>query len=87
LDEIKKEVEKMEGVRNIHHVHVWSLNDQQVHFEGHIDLEEDMPVSGTDALKARIRTLLHDRFHIVHTTLEIEFGCCADNELIKKKLG
>ena len=85
LDEIKKEVEKMEGVRNIHHVHAWSLNDEQVYFEGHIDLEEDMPVSQTDVLKTRIRTLLHHRFQINHTTLEVEFGCCADDELINEK--
>jgi len=85
LDDIKSEVEKLEGVKNIHHVHAWSLNDQQVHFEGHIDLDEDMPVSRTDALKNRIRSLLHNKFHIQHTTLEVEFGCCIDDELINEK--
>ncbi len=85
LDEIKTEVEKLEGVKNIHHVHAWSLNDQQVYFEGHIDLNEDMPVSKTDALKNRIRTLLHNKFQIDHTTLEVEFGCCHDDELINER--
>jgi len=85
LDEIKTEVEKLEGVKNIHHVHAWSLNDQQVYFEGHIDLNEDMPVSKTDALKNRIRTLLHNKFQINHTTLEVEFGCCHDDELINER--
>jgi cobalt-zinc-cadmium efflux system protein len=85
LDRIKFEVEKLEGVKNIHHVHAWSLNDQQVHFEGHIDLEEDMTVSKTDALKNRIRTLLHNKFNIDHTTLEVEFGCCHDDDLINER--
>ncbi len=85
LDKIKLEVEKLEGVKNIHHVHAWSLNDQQVHFEGHIDLEEDMTVSKTDALKNRIRTLLHNKFNIDHTTLEVEFGCCHDDDLINER--
>ena len=62
LDDIKSEVEQLEGVKNIHHVHAWNLNDQQVYFEGHIDLHEDMPVSKTDALKNRIKTLLHNKF-------------------------
>lgn len=85
LDKIKLEVEKLEGVKNIHHVHAWSLNDQQVHFEGHIDLEEDMTVSKTDALKNRVRTLLHNKFNIDHTTLEVEFGCCHDDDLINER--
>jgi len=85
LDDIKSEVEKLEGVNNIHHVHAWSLNDKQVHFEGHIDLNEDMEVSKTDALKNRIRTLLHNKFNIDHTTIEVEYGCCHDDELINEK--
>jgi cobalt-zinc-cadmium efflux system protein len=85
LDDIKIEVEKLEGVKNIHHVHAWSLNDLHVHFEGHIDLYEDMPVSKTDALKGRIRSLLHHKFNIDHTTLEVEFGCCHDDELINER--
>ena len=85
LDNIKLEVEKLDGVKNIHHVHAWSLNDQQIHFEGHIDLVEDMTVSKTDALKNRIRSLLHEKFHIDHTTLEVEYGCCHDDELINER--
>lgn len=85
LDDIKIEVENLEGVKNIHHVHAWSLNDHQVHFEGHIDLNEDMPVSRTDVLKNRIRSLLRNKFHIDHTTLEVEFGRCHDDELINER--
>ncbi len=85
LDDIKLEVEQLDGVKNIHHVHAWSLNDQQVYFEGHIELNEDMPVSKTDELKNRIRAILHYKFHIDHTTLEVEFGCCHDDELINEK--
>lgn len=85
LEDIKLQVEKLDGVKNIHHVHAWSLNDRQVHFEGHIDLDADMPVSQTDVLKNRIRTLLHREFNIDHTTLEVEFGDCLDDELIHKK--
>jgi cobalt-zinc-cadmium efflux system protein len=85
LENIKLEVEKLEGVKNIHHVHAWSLNDQQIHFEGHIDLVEDMTVSNTDALKNQIRSLLHKKFHIDHTTLEVEYGCCFDDDLINER--
>lgn len=83
LETVKSEVESMEGVRNLHHVHLWSLNDQQVHFEGHVDLETDMSVSQAGELNKRISSLLHERFEIDHTTLQMEFGCCEESNLIK----
>lgn len=82
LEIIKTEVEGMKGVRNIHHVHLWSLNDKQVHFEGHVDLEVNMSVSQASDLNKRISTLLHDKFEIEHTTLQMEYGCCTEKELI-----
>jgi cobalt-zinc-cadmium efflux system protein len=85
ITRIKKEVESIAGVRNLHHVHLWSLNDRQVHFEGHIDLEEDMSVSRAGILNQQISKLLHDRFEIEHTTLQMEFGCCSEEELIIRK--
>ena len=82
LDKIKSEIEKIEGIRNIHHIHAWSLNDRQIHFEGHVDLEEDMPVSKTDTLRNRISRLLQDEYHVEHITLQMEFGCCDETEMI-----
>ncbi len=84
LDEIKSEVEKINGIRNIHHIHVWSLTDRQIHFEGHIDLSEDLPVSKTDVLRNQVISLLHQRFNIEHVTLQMEFGCCDETEMIKQ---
>ena len=82
LEQVKAEVEGIQGVRNIHHVHLWSLNDKQIHFEGHIDLEQNMTVSQASEMNKRISTLLHDKFNIEHTTLQMEYGCCPEKELI-----
>ena len=82
IEKIKNVIENMDGVRNLHHVHLWSLNDRQVHFEGHVDLEEDLSVSKAGKLNKQIGTLLHDKFDIDHITLQMEFGCCEENKLI-----
>ncbi len=82
LEKIKTKVENINGVQNLHHVHLWSLNDKQVHFEGHIDLEQDMSVSQSSELTNKISKLLHDQFEIEHTTLQMEFGCCEESKLI-----
>ncbi len=84
LDKVKSVVENVKGVKNLHHVHLWSLNDRQVHFEGHIDLEEDLSTSQAGTLNKQISKLLYDRFEIEHTTLQMEFGCCSGQELINK---
>jgi len=84
LEKIKSTVESIEGVKNLHHTHLWSLNDKQVHFEGHVDLEKDMPVSQASELNIRISQILHDRFEIEHATLQMEFGCCEENKLINE---
>ena len=83
LEKVRIGVEGIDGVRNLHHVHLWSLNDKQVHFEGHVELEQDMTVSQAGDLNKRISRLLHDNFMIEHTTLQMEYGGCAENKLIK----
>lgn len=82
LETIKKEIEKLDQVRNVHHVHAWSLNDRQVHFEAHVDLGMDMPVSRTDDIIRMISALLKQRFGIGHVTLQMEFGCCDEKDMI-----
>jgi cobalt-zinc-cadmium efflux system protein len=35
---IQQDIEKIEGVKNIHHVHLWSITEEDVYFEAHIDV-------------------------------------------------
>jgi cobalt-zinc-cadmium efflux system protein len=39
---IKQEIIQLRAVKNIHHVHIWQLNDHEIFFEAHIDLKEDI---------------------------------------------
>lgn len=84
LDEIKSIVEKIPGVRNIHHVHLWKLNDNDTHFEAHIEVE-DMLVSKTDEIQKLIAHKLHKLYEINHTTLQFECAVCEELSLIKKE--
>ena len=38
FDKIKIDIEKIDKVKNIHHVHSWLSNEKTVHFEAHIDV-------------------------------------------------
>ena len=82
LEGIKKDIELLPEVLNIHHIHAWNLNEQEIHFEGHIDLNKDLQVSQTDKIRKKIESLLTEKYNIVHFTLQMEFGCCDDTEMI-----
>jgi len=77
-------VEKIEHVRGVHHVHLWSLNDQKAHFEAHIDIDDRL-VSETACIADAIEDALHDAFGITHVTLQFESGRCEDPTLINRQ--
>jgi len=81
LKDVQLALEAIAGVKNIHHVHVWKMNDSESHFEAHIDVE-DLLVSRTGSIRAEIERCLHDRYAIHHTTLQFECDSCQTKALI-----
>lgn len=85
ISALKLELEKIRDIDNIHHVHVWNLNDSQIHFECHADLRNDLPVSDTSKILNRIEDLLKNKFGITHVTIQFEHDCCDKKQLIHSK--
>ena len=82
LNELKHLVEEIPGIKNIHHIHLWKMNDNDTHFEAHIGVE-DMAVSKTIEIQKQIEQKLHNKYEINHTTLQFECGACEEVDLIK----
>jgi len=85
LDIIKKEIEKLPDVKNIHHVHVWQTNDKDIHFECHVNTRDDIKLSQAKLLMDQIETILDETFGIHHVTLQMEYECCENVGLINRK--
>lgn len=81
---IHQEIEKLPEVSNAHHIHIWKLTDNLIHFECHIDLEKDQKVSDTTILCQRIEKLLLEKFNINHVTIQFEYGSRHEKTLIAK---
>jgi cobalt-zinc-cadmium efflux system protein len=81
INEVQRAIEAVPGVKNIHHVHLWKMNDSDIHFEAHIDVD-DVPVSRTAEIRGAIEHSLHDRYDINHTTLQFECNSCRTKNLI-----
>ena len=81
ITQVQRAVEAVVGVKNIHHVHLWKMNDADIHFEAHIDVE-DVPVSSTAAIRGEIERCLRDTYEINHSTLQFECDSCRRKGLI-----
>jgi len=80
IKKIATEIEMIQGIKNIHHVHVWQINETNLMFEAHIDLTEDIKVSGFESILYEIESVLKKN-GITHSTIQPEFS--ADD---KKKI-
>lgn len=85
LEEIRKQIEELPEILNIHHVHTWKLNDEQIHFECHADLKEDLLISKAEKIRSDIEGILMNKFGISHVTIQLEYGCCDDTAMINRK--
>jgi len=81
ITEIRRALETIPGVKNIHHVHLWKMNEVDIHFEAHIDVD-DVLVSSTAGIRKEVEHRLHDLFEITHTTLQIECDSCQTKGLV-----
>jgi cobalt-zinc-cadmium efflux system protein len=69
----------VEGVIDIHDLHIWSLGSSTHALSCHV-LIEDVPPSASESILRRLKHVLADRFHIHHTTVQFEHVCCAVSE-------
>ena len=82
---IKEIVEKIPEVDNLHHVHLWQINDKEFLFEGHVDIKQDINLSKVEKMRSDINSILTNEFGINHTTIQIEYNCCQYKEVIKNR--
>jgi len=85
VDELRKFVKSIEGIKDIHHVHLWSLTDQQIHFEAHVEFSDDLKVSECQPIYKRISEGLENKYGINHVTLQAELAFCDDESMIKER--
>ena len=74
----------VDGVVDVHHLHVWDLDESQMSFEAHIVVERQDAVLA-ERVKRLARAVL-ERHGITHATLECEYGAindgCCEGEVV-----
>jgi len=75
LTNIRTGMEAIEGVFNVHDLHVWSLGSNSRALACHVTIA-DIPPSESACILVNLNQVLHDRFHISHTTIQFEHSGC-----------
>lgn len=75
LAAIRSGMQEVEGVVNVHDLHVWSLGSQSCALACHVTIA-DIPPSESACILVKLNHVLKDHFHISHTTIQFEhIGC------------
>jgi cobalt-zinc-cadmium efflux system protein len=70
---VERELAALPEVKNIHHVHAWSLTGEAVMVTLHAQVNEG---ANGDAALTEVTEFLYRRFGVNHATIQIEEGAC-----------
>jgi cobalt-zinc-cadmium efflux system protein len=79
LTEIRSCMEAVEGVVNVHDLHVWSLGSDSSALACHVTIA-DIPPSASACILAKLNHELKERFYICHATIQFEHTGCDQLE-------
>lgn len=76
IAEVKAYLNNIEGVQQVHDLHVWAMSTTQTALTAHLVV----PATTGDDFLHRINHGLRERFHISHSTIQIDRALTADCE-------
>jgi len=83
LADVAAAIREVDGVDDIHHLNIWTVCSHILSLSVHVDID-----SGSEDRRATIlhgiEHLLAERFHITHTTIQMECAACAAGPMIKE---
>src|SRR5437588_6289350 len=75
LERITQALRQIEGVNDVHDLHVWSLGSEMHALSCHISIA-DIPPSASERILREVKDRLNAGFHIQHTTIQFEHVVC-----------
>lgn len=75
LEGLKRDIQKISGIKKIHDVHVWTVTSGRYAMSGHV-LTTAKTLQQTDALYLKIDLVLKKTYHVDHSTIQFESETC-----------
>jgi cobalt-zinc-cadmium efflux system protein len=79
LGAIQEAVRSIPGVKEMHHVHLWTITSGIHSFSAHVVVGNVLTSHTTEILK-HIKKILREKFNIGHTTIQFECENCKDGD-------
>ena len=74
------DLESVHGVRGVHDLHVWSINENLRILSAHV-MTDDVPISLGNAIQRGVNEILLHKYNIQHATLQLECEGCEPSML------
>ena len=75
LERVESAIRAIEGVNDVHDLHVWSIGSETHALSCHISIA-DIPPSVSERILREVKDCLLRDFHIDHTTIQFEHAIC-----------
>lgn len=85
MPQLVADMGSVNGVQGVHDLHVWSIASNMYALSCHV-LIDDLPTSGSTPILQSLTTMLSQKYHIGHSTIQFECSdhreaCCEINGL------
>lgn len=77
IEDIKKNVNQISNVEDVHHVHVWSLDEESIFLTMHVQVSKTVTKKNYETVKQEIKEVVKEK-GIHHSTIEIEYENCKE---------
>lgn len=81
LENIQHEVEALDGIEGLHHLHVWNPSSGTIALAAHVIVPDQM-LGQVEDLAKKVRALLFSKFNIDHPILQFETRACGPKDLL-----
>jgi cobalt-zinc-cadmium efflux system protein len=78
INDVIMKLEGIENVKEVHHLHVWELNEHDRSLEAHVVISESGH-QDAEKIKGQIKDILNKSFQIAHSTIEFEYESQSEN--------
>ena len=79
VGEISAFIRSQEDVKDVHHIHLWSLSSDRTALSAHLVIEPGR-IHDLDRILSRVTRALRESCNVDHVTLQPELDRCADPE-------
>lgn len=81
LAELRSHIVQMDGVRDVHDLHVWTISSGLPVMSAHVVVDDDVTeLNQAEAVLDRLRSCLAEHFDVDHSTFQLEPSGHADKE-------